>query len=293
MMQPLVSVVTPSFNQGVFIERTIRSVLSQDYPNVEYIVLDACSTDETSDILRTYSDRIDTIITAPDEGQADAIDKGFKLCHGSIIAYLNSDDCYASTDVISSAVRHLQQNESADLVYGRRVFIDEAGFFQDQYPFAPYNKERLLQSDYIPQECCFWRREIYERAGGFVDKALRFAMDYDLWLRFIAAGADFLAVDETYGLFRNHASAKSTELFQTVGLAEIALMQSRYLPRALSESEMSNVWGIHHTGFERESRKLFKQVWSEFVTLKKDLNGEVPLDIWMMPPAKPAEAKVS
>jgi glycosyltransferase involved in cell wall biosynthesis/predicted O-methyltransferase YrrM len=282
---PLVSIVTPSFNQAHFIEKTIRSVIYQDYPNLEYYVLDSLSADGTAEILDKYAGQITRAIREKDDGQADAINKGFKLCSGQIMAYLNSDDCYATPYVVSRAVEYFDQNPGVDVVYGKREYIDEKGFFLQNYPFRSFVKEDLIEACFIPQECVFWRKSIYEKAGNKVDKDFSFAMDYDLWLRFLAAGAEFLSVDEYFGLFRWYPGQKSRDVWIKYGLPEIAKLQEKHLGYALPEDEMIAKYQQHWYGVNRiEHAKTFTQsvrVWNLFASNKKNLLSSIPRDQWV------------
>lgn len=283
--KPLVSVVTPSYNQAHFIEKTIRSVVYQDYPNLEYFVLDAMSKDGTDAILDKYSSKITRAIRERDDGQADAINKGFQLCSGEIMAYLNSDDCYASPYVVSKVVEHFAQHPNVDVIYGKREYIDEKGFFLQNYPFRSFSKDDLVEACFIPQECVFWRKSIYEKAGNKVDKEFSFAMDYDLWLRFLEAGAEFLSVDEYYGLFRWYPGQKSRDVWIKHGLPEIAKLQEKHLGHALPEDEMIARYQQHWYGVNRlENAKTFTQsvrVWNLFASNKKQLLSDIPRDQWV------------
>jgi glycosyltransferase involved in cell wall biosynthesis/predicted O-methyltransferase YrrM len=282
---PLVSIVTPSFNQAIFIEKTIRSVIYQDYPNLEYYVLDSLSGDGTAEILNKYSGKITRAIREKDDGQADAINKGFQLCSGDIMAYLNSDDCYATPYVVSRAVEYFDQNPGVDVVYGKREYIDEKGFFLQNYPFRSFAKEDLIEACFLPQECVFWRKSIYEKAGNKVDKDFSFAMDYDLWLRFLAAGAEFLSVDEYFGLFRWYPGQKSRDVWIKYGLPEIAKLQEKHLGYALPEDEMIAKYQQHWYGVNRlENAKTFTQsvrVWNLFASNKKSMLSSIPRDQWV------------
>ena len=178
---PLVSIITPSFNQGRFIEQSILSVLDQDYSNIEYIVMDGGSTDETLDILKKYGSRI-TWCSEKDKGQADAINKGLHLANGEILAYLNSDDTYLP-GAISRAVRYLTlENPDATFLYGEGYHITAEGKIIDRYPTEPYDFKRLAETCFICQPTTFWKRDVIEKIG-FFDEALNYAMDYDYWIR--------------------------------------------------------------------------------------------------------------
>jgi glycosyltransferase involved in cell wall biosynthesis len=235
---PLVSIVTPSYNHAAFLERTILSVLQQDYANIEYVLVDAASKDGTKAILNRYKKKISHIICEKDNGQADAINKGFKKTSGPIMAYINSDDCYAAAGVVSRAVQLFQENPDVDVLYGRRLFIDEEGKFVLHYPYREFDAKALELSCFIPQECVFWRRSIYDRVGGFIDASFQFALDYDLWLRFVDAGAKFLTVNEFFGLFRWYSGQKSQLEWLSHGLPEITKLQEKRLGRRQPADEM-------------------------------------------------------
>lgn len=283
-----VSVITPSFNQGQFIEKTILSVLCQDYENLEYIVVDGLSNDETSSILRKYQKYIDVVIIEKDDGQSDALNKGFKLATGDIIAYLNSDDCYADATVISKVVHHFTTANDVDVVYGRRDMISEDGFFTHCFPYTPFSKHHLYLADYIPQECAFWGRTIFEKAGPYVSREFDFAMDYELWLRFLEFDAKFLAVDEVFGLFRSYASQKTIAQWETKGLPEIAKLHKKYLDRTIPDEQMRNYFREHAFGvnpdMQPEAGLFQEQLWADYMTLKRQVLSKFPLDHWVLRP---------
>lgn len=284
--KPLVSIITPSFNQGRFIERTIRSVLCQNYPNIEYIVVDALSNDETVSVLEKYGKYISKVIREKDDGQSDAINKGLSSAKGTILAYLNSDDCYASERVVSDVVKILEEHDDVDLVYGRRYIIDEKGFYLHSFPFRHFNRDEVLIADYIPQECCFWTRTIYDHCGGSIDRSFQFAMDYELWLRFLDKGAKFLSVDSVFGLFRKHDEQKSEAAWKERGLPEIARLQLKYLGREVPEDEMKLTFVAHYTGLapseDTREFKLFKAMWGQLVRRNRLALGVAPLDVWTL-----------
>ncbi|MCH7588585.1 MAG: glycosyltransferase [Chloroflexi bacterium] len=205
--KPLVSIVTPSFNQGRFLEATIQSVLDQDYANVEYIVVDGGSTDNSVDILKKYSDRLAHWISVPDAGQTDAINKGFSLANGEILAWLNSDDVYRP-GAISEAVDHLQNHPNKGMIYGDADFIDEDGKWLGKFPAANTNYRKLRRGYvHIPQQSTFFRSHLWKRVGP-LDPSFYFAMDYDLWVR-LAAVSEIGYVKRTWAAFRLHGEAKS------------------------------------------------------------------------------------
>ena len=282
---PKVSIVTPSYNQAAFIERTMLSVLHQDYPNVEYIVVDGDSTDDTGKILEKYSDKISHLIIEPDEGQTDALNKGFKLATGEIVAYINSDDCYAGPSVVSSAVNAFQDNDGIDLVYGKRHFINEHGVFINSMPYRSFDKDLLYLNDYIPQECAFWTRKIFDEAGSFVNATFDFAMDYELWLRFLEYDARFLSIDEVFGLFRWYDGQKSQDAWRTKGLPEIERLHRKYTGRYIEESEMMDYYQQHyfraHPKTEPEAYAFCYHLWEKQLSYRRRLLKQ-PIDRWAM-----------
>ncbi len=182
---PSFSIVTPSYNQGIFVEDTVRSVLDQHYPNLEYWVMDGGSTDLTCDVLRRYADRLQ-FVSERDGGQSDAINKGIARSHGQIIGWLNSDDTYAPGALMSVAT-YFRDHPEVAVVYGDADYIDADG--TDIVPCAhiePYDAHRLLHySDFIVQPAAFFRRDAFEAVGG-LDQSLHYCMDYDLWLKLAA-----------------------------------------------------------------------------------------------------------
>jgi Glycosyl transferase family 2 len=205
---PIVSVVTPSYNQGPFIRATIESVLSQDYPHLEYIITDGGSTDETAAIAREYGSRLE-FISEPDRGQSHAINKGFVRAKGDVLAWLNSDDLLLP-GAVSTAVRALQGNPDAGLVYGDGYIIDRAG--NVACPF-PHTREpdlwRLVHlSDYILQQSVFIRREVLDDVG-YVDEALRYALDWDLLIR-IGLKYRLAHIPDCLGCIREYPETKSS-----------------------------------------------------------------------------------
>jgi hypothetical protein len=177
---PLVTVVTPSYNQGRFIRQAIESVLTQDYPNLQYLVMDGGSSDETITVLREYSGRLEWV-SKPDRGQASAINAGWRRGRGEILAWLNSDDTYLP-GAIGAAVAHLSRCPGDGAVYGEGYHADETGRVIGRYPTEPFDLDRLSETCFICQPTVFVRRSVVEQVG-YLDEALQFCMDYDLWIR--------------------------------------------------------------------------------------------------------------
>ncbi len=204
---PLVSIVTPSLNQGRFVREAIESVLSQGYPRIEYLVVDGGSTDGTLDVLRSYGDDL-TWVSEPDAGQSDAIVKGFARSRGEILTWLNADDVLAP-GAVERAALELERAPEAGLVYGRGVILDAGG--AETGPFVeiePFNLWRLLHVlDYVLQPAAFFRRSAYEDAGG-LDPSLCWAMDWDLWIR-LAGVAEVRFVDRVLAGSREWRDTKT------------------------------------------------------------------------------------
>jgi glycosyltransferase involved in cell wall biosynthesis len=176
----LVSIITPSCNQGKYIDETIRSVLGQTYGNVEYIVIDGASTDGTVEVLKRYDGQI-RWISEKDRGQADAVNKGFAMASGDILGWLNSDDTYAP-DAVSRAARCFADNPDVVMVYGDAEHIDAAGRVINRYPSEPFILNRLSKCCFISQPSVFIRKKVFDEVGP-LDTALQTAMDYDYWCR--------------------------------------------------------------------------------------------------------------
>lgn len=205
--RPLVSIVTPSYNQGRFIRQTIDSVLGQSYRNIEYVVVDGNSTDETVSVLSSYGPRLRWISEA-DKGQADAINKGFARSKGEVCAYLNSDDVLLP-GAVEKVVEHFQRHTSSDMVYGEGLLIDEGGREIGRYPSADYSFARLMVDCCVCQPAAFWRSRIAEQVGPF-DARLNYAMDYDYWLRIDRAGGRIEHVHETLAAARHYPQTKTS-----------------------------------------------------------------------------------
>lgn len=205
--KPLVTIVTPSFQQGEFLEETILSVLAQDYENIEYIIIDGGSTDNTAEIIQKYADKLAYFVSEKDKGQTEAINKGFAKANGEILAWLNSDDTIEPY-AVSEAVEFLIANPEIGMVYGDTKFIDEFGKTIGKFPAAQTNFKKLMQGYvHIPQQASFWRAELFKEVGP-LDDSIYFAMDYDLWVR-LAKVSELKYTPKYWANFRLHSSAKT------------------------------------------------------------------------------------
>jgi glycosyltransferase involved in cell wall biosynthesis len=222
---PRISVVTPSFNQAEFLEAAMRSVLDQDYPNLEYLVLDGGSTDGSADIIRRYAPRLAYWHSGKDAGQASAIAEGFEKSTGEILCWLNSDDFF-----LPGALRFVgeffRDYRGVDFLYGNRVVIDREGREIGRH-WWPWHLTRAhwALGQPLAQECCFWRRALYEKVGG-IDRSKFFIMDYDLFFRMWRAGR-FRKTSRYLGALRMHEETKNARS-QDIRERELAEAKTRY-----------------------------------------------------------------
>lgn len=206
-MEKAFSIVTPSYNQGDFVGETIKSVMAQDYPGVEHIVVDNCSTDRTNDILKKYP-HLD-LVCEPDQGQSDAVNKGFKKASGDIIGWLNADDLYLP-GCFKAVSDFFVANPSCDLVYGNYRLIDVTGkvlSYRQELSFDLFML-KYLHVLYIPSTTTFFRRRVIEE-GNFLDTQYHYAMDYEFFLRLALKGYKFHHIPKFLADFRTHADSKT------------------------------------------------------------------------------------
>ena len=200
---PLVSIVTPAYNAAKFLPETLESVLSQNYPLIEYIVADGGSTDGTVDLLERFSTRI-RYFTGPDGGPSDAIHKGFLQARGDIFAWLNADDIYLP-GAVRTAAEFLAAHPEIDVVYGEGRWIDEAGKTLGRYPTLPFDSNLLARTCFICQPAAFFRASAYRRCS--LDPAVKLPFDYDLWIRMARQGLRFTAIQQYLACTRMHSGA--------------------------------------------------------------------------------------
>ncbi len=252
---PRITIVTPSFNQGRFLARTIESVIAQEYDNLEYIIVDGGSTDESPEILRRYANKLTHWISEPDHGQADAIMKGFRMSTGDIMAWLNSDDLLLPHSLATVATYFTQSNDT-QMIYGDIVVINERDQFLEIVKQIPVRFETLLYGGYIiNQEAVFWRRALYEKVGG-LNTSLRYALDYDLWVR-MAKHTKPHHVPTILSAFRRHQLQKSSRM-DRYNLEKHAIQQE--LRKRLGEGQLafalkSGLWRTF-LSLNRQARRL-------------------------------------
>jgi glycosyltransferase involved in cell wall biosynthesis len=233
---PAISIVTPSYQQGRFLERTLYSVFSQKYPALEYVVQDGGSTDETLDVLRRFEPLLSAWKSERDEGQGDAVNRGFAHTTGDIMAWLNSDDLLLPGS-LAYVARYFAEHPEVDVVYGNRIMIDENDGQIGAWILPEHDDLALTLADYVPQETLFWRRRIWDAVGGSVDQSFRFALDWDLLLRFREAGARMVRLPRFIGAFRVHAEQKTTA-HSTIGDLECDRLRQRLHGRPLQIDEV-------------------------------------------------------
>jgi glycosyltransferase involved in cell wall biosynthesis len=203
---PLVTIVTPSYKQAEFLEQTIQSVLSQDYPNIEYFVVDGGSKDGSVDIIQKYADRISWWVSEKDSGQAEAINKGFARAGGEIVGWINSDDYYLP-GAISSAVAALQAHPECALVYGDVISVDASGDPFNVITYGNWNLDDLAEFNIIGQPSVFMRRQYLEEAG-YLDQTYNLMLDHQLWLKMVQL-APMAYVPQRWSAARYHSAAKN------------------------------------------------------------------------------------
>jgi glycosyltransferase involved in cell wall biosynthesis len=252
-----ISIVTPSFNQGPFLEQTIRSVLQQGYPNLEYIIVDGGSDDESVRIIKKYEKQLTYWVSEPDSGQYNAINKGFLKATGDIMAWINSDDMYTpwAFHVVSEIFAKFPQIEWLTTAWPLSWGISDlptgcgyAGVYSSASFFKGANlpRKKGFYRNFIQQESTFWRRSLWERAGGRLNESFNLAGDFELWFRFFRL-TDLYAVNVPLGGFRQHQGQKTARLFPT------------YLEEALKvlENNSCKLYGPFHSLM----RRIF---WSAF-----------------------------
>lgn len=224
---PRVSVVTPVYNSEKYLKDTIESVLSQTYPNIEYIVIDGGSKDRSVEIIKEYGDRLSYWVSEPDAGMYDAINKGLRRASGDIFAYLNSDDLYCP-DTVSTAVNSLMGSPYVDLVFGDCEFIGPDGESLYTYRYPKYRWRSFVSMNYstIPQPTAFWRRNVHEKVGYF-DPNLKMCADFDFFAK-VGKSCRVERINQTLASFRVH-SASLTALHRQRNYNEVKQVHARYV----------------------------------------------------------------
>ncbi len=238
---PLVSIITPSYNQGTFIRRTIESVLNQSYPNIEYWVIDGGSKDNTISILKEYeSDPRFHWLSEPDRGQGDAVNKGWQLSEGDILGWLNSDDTYLE-GAVKTQIESLINHQEVGLVYGDALFIDENDNIIGNYHTRPFDQKRFLHVSSIAQPTAFFHRNLLEKVG-LLNINLNYALDFEFFLR-LMWHTKFLYTRKQVATYRLHQSSKTVDGYKQMLRETIAVVKQvcdKY-PEVLAGTKMKAI----------------------------------------------------
>ena len=222
---PKISIVTPSYNQAQYLEETIRSVLLQDYPNLEYIVIDGGSTDNSVEIIKNYEPWLAHWVSKPDRGQSHALNKGYERVTGALVGWLNSDDMYCPGAIWKVAQAALAR-PLADVFYGGIYVIDSENNICDGFWPTDFNIQySLLFGMDIHQQALFWAKKLWDKIGG-MDEAMYFAMDMDFVARLLLSGRP-TRILQFLGMFRHHPQAKTSRI-RDVGMREVQILRERY-----------------------------------------------------------------
>lgn len=273
---PLVSIVTPSFQQGPYLRACIESVLRQDYARIEYLVFDGASTDGSVDILRSYGDRF-FWRSEPDGGQAAAVNLGLQRARGEMFAFLNSDDLLLP-GAVSAAVRTFTENPAVDVAYGRATVVDSDARPLRPFPTQAFDAPVFVEHCFISQPATFWRRQLHDRIGYFSTE-FGDTLDYEFWIRAMVSGAQFRYVDEEWALAREHAEAKTqrrrNEIFRQI--RDLQVRHLGYSGRNWWEQylrylrdERGGLWRFLPG---RRDQRLYGLAWWPYVLWRRRLGG--------------------
>ena len=206
---PEISVITPSFNQGAFLERTIKSVLDQNYPNLQYMIIDGGSTDDSVSIIKTYESKLAYWVSEPDRGQADAINKGLRRATGEWVAWQNSDDIYYP-GVFHQLAKTAGLHPDVDLIIGNLMLIDATDHpLRDLHYVRPTYNSLVAEGMVLANQAAFWRRSLHDRIG-YLDEAKNYSLDYEWFLRLMKA-CKARHVNRIWGGFRIHNMSKTSD----------------------------------------------------------------------------------
>jgi glycosyltransferase involved in cell wall biosynthesis len=261
-MLPKVSIVTPSLNQAAYLEKTILSVLKQDYPNIEFIIVDGGSTDGSLDIIKKFQDRLAYWVSEPDAGQSQAINKGFARAAGEIFNWLNADDLLMPS-AVKIAVHYLMQKPDVGVVYGDRITIDEKGNFLRLTQVPAYCARAIQHHLRIPQETVFVRRRCWFEVKG-LDEKINFCMDYDLFLK-LSKVTQFYHIPFVLGAYRRHPLSK-TVLYSRVHKKKAAEEIDRVYFQNFSQNR---------SNFMKKFYKKFNSMRLFFETMSRSRKREV------------------
>lgn len=282
---PKITIVTPSYNQGQFLEETIRSVLMQGYPNLEYIIMDGGSSDNSVEIIKKYEPWLTYWVSEKDNGQADAIHRGFEKATGEVIGWLNSDD-YLLSGALKKVGKAFANDNEHELIIGGGIVVDGSGALLRKSYSYPQNFTSLLAlGQFAMQMSSFWRQDAYRAVGG-LDSTLRFCFDYDLFLR-LAKRKSPAGIDDLLSAFRIHGESKTSTIWEAVALPEIKVVKRRYYSKELTEEQCQALFpqltGEYHQDLRRNIVKdLFRDpvyFWNQLKRKTKSLAKVVERNI--------------
>ncbi len=277
---PKISIITPSFNQAAYLPATIESVLHQNYPHLEYLIIDGGSTDSTMDILRGWSPKRSFDIrqsfaldsnprpptpslnwfSEPDEGQAQAINKGFKQTSGEIVAWLNSDDLYLP-QALNQVADFFQAHPAIEVVYGDYHLIDHAGRLLLRKQEIPFDYNILLYGlNYLSQPATFFRRTVFEKVG-YLDETLHYGLDWEYWLRLANHGVKFAHLPRYLAATRWHGQAK-TLIAPPAMYAEHHAIRERYWTKYRFSSPRLQQWHVGWLNKVYRAKRQFLKLWA-------------------------------
>ncbi|AOS44975.1 Hyaluronan synthase [Lacunisphaera limnophila] len=237
--RPKLTIVTPSYQQARFLPETMRSVLEQSGVACDYVVRDGGSTDGSAEHIKTHAARLTAWSSERDQGQADAIARGFAQTTGTaddVMAWINSDDFY-QPGALAYVADYFARHPDVDVIYGHRIVVNEDSQEIARWFLPQHDPVVLRLNDFVPQETMFWRRRIWDRVGG-IDPTFKFAMDWDLLLRFQAAGAKIVRVPYFLACFRVHAAQKTSAVMHSTGQEEITRLRERTFGRPFPPEEL-------------------------------------------------------
>jgi len=274
--QPLVSIVTPSFQQAEYLRTCIDSVLGQDYPRIEYSVRDGGSTDGSVAILESYGARLKWV-SGPDGGQAAAVNAGLGQAQGEIVGYLNSDD-WLEPGAVAAAVRALTARPEIDVVFGQATVVNAVGDRLQPFPTQNFDPEIFIQHCFISQPAAFWRRSVHDRFGHF-SPDFEHTLDYEFWVRLLQGGARFLHVEENWAFAREHPAAKSQRLRGDIfrQIRDLQVRHLGYCGRNWWEQYLRYLRDERGGGWRllpgRRDERLYRLAWWPYILWRRRLGG--------------------
>lgn len=277
---PKISIVTINFNQAKYLEETIRSVLHQNYPNLEYIIIDGGSTDGSVDIIKKYANQLSYWVSEPDEGMYHAIHKGFLKSTGDVMAWINSDDFYLP-GAFYEVAEVFQSHPEVNWVRSLPMEAEEDGslFRRIHTPWSRWSKYRYLTNDFqfIQQESCFWRRKVWNEAGNRMDVDIKYAGDMELWARFFRKEKLF-TVESHWAVFRHRGNDQISKQYLNDYIKEC----KRVIKRERTSIGILNLWFLYFIKYNFGlcfflNIPVFKKIYEGVFQIPPLLNGSKPL----------------